>query len=218
MSAGKKAEVWLRLWPEKFLWGTMKPELEVDERAVWVDLLCLAAMFMGKVDITYTKALAGRLMVPQELLERSLKKLEKTKRIKIKVDKKEEKTYAEILKWKQYQSKHIGGGIEIKGRKKSDTLNGPRATIRKVGLEESRREESRGDGEGKSKTPPKKTKYLSFPMQDKLIETENEIIDCKKKLENPELEDSKKTQLEKRLKSAEEILTHFKEIRKKWDF
>ncbi len=140
MSGGKKAEVWLRLWPEKFLWGTMKPELEVEERAVWIDLLCLAAMFMGKVDITYTKALAGRLLIPQELLERSLKKFEKTKRIKITVDKKEEKTFAEISKWNIYQSKHIGGGIPLKGKKISDTLNGPRATIRKVGLEEKRRE------------------------------------------------------------------------------
>jgi len=152
MSQGRKAEVWFAMYAEKFLWGTIKAELEVDERAVWVDFLCLAATFEGKVDITYTKKLAGMLVIPHELLERSIKKFEKTNRIRIVNDKEESKIYAIIEKWNLYQFEFLGG--KRRSRKKADAQNEKKKdlTMRNHTLEEKtlediriRRDDSRKD-------------------------------------------------------------------------
>lgn len=70
---------WIPLWIDKWLFGSTRIELTPDERSVWVDL-----MVMGGKDDGYIRAnegcpypleqLAGLLLVPVELLERTIEK------------------------------------------------------------------------------------------------------------------------------------------------
>lgn len=182
MSEGKKPEIFFLMYAEKFLWGTMKAELAVGERAVWIDFLCLAATFEGKVDITYTKKLASMCVVPHELLKKSIKKFVKTKRIKIQHDKKESKIYAVIQKWDLYQTNYLGGKKKAR-RKLSDAQNAPKKNyamrirdieekrLDKKRLEERKEEESLRGEEDLSPLP----KNLDLKLQDKFREMRAQI-------------------------------------------
>ena len=70
---------WLPLWVDKWLFGSTRIELTPEERSVWIDLLAL-----GSKDDGYIRAnegcpygleqLAGMLVIPKELLERTIQK------------------------------------------------------------------------------------------------------------------------------------------------
>ena len=185
MSEGRKSEVWFAMYAEKFLWGTIKAELEVDERAVWVDFLCLAATFEGKVDITYTKKLAGMLVVPHELLERSIKKFEKTKRIRIENDKEESKIYAIIQKWNLYQFEFLGGKRKARRRSASQNEKKKDLTMRNNGLEEKTLEDIRIRGDDSRREEKKR---------EESEKREEEKRNNKKEKENPHPPTSKKVE------------------------
>ena len=64
---------WFPLWVDKWIFGSTRIELEPDERAVWVDLLALAAKDDGWVrannNIPYqTQQLSGLLNISLDLL------------------------------------------------------------------------------------------------------------------------------------------------------
>lgn len=84
---------WIMIWVQETLHGTTLQELEPDERAVWFESLCAAgdSVIPGKIciseDIGYTNDQLARLLnVPLELLERSVKKLQKVGKIKLNHD------------------------------------------------------------------------------------------------------------------------------------
>lgn len=104
---GRRKEPRLWLYTEHWLWGSTRSELESEERAVWIDFLCLGIMGAGKVDITYPEQLAGQLRIPFELFEKSLEKFKKFEKIKIKDEKRRKKTYAIITNWKRYQPDYL---------------------------------------------------------------------------------------------------------------
>lgn len=102
MKRGKTLD-WIPLWVEKWLWGSTRLELEHDERAIWIDLLVIASKDYGFVraneDIPYLqKQLAGLLCCDEDLLNRSLEKCIKYKKIE-----KLKNGTLRIINWDAYQ-------------------------------------------------------------------------------------------------------------------
>lgn len=70
---------WFPWWPDKWIFGSIRIECTVEERAIWVDLLSLASKDNGYIraneETPYpTEQLAGMLMVPQETLANAIEK------------------------------------------------------------------------------------------------------------------------------------------------
>lgn len=99
---------WVKFWVDECLDGTVREELEADERGVWYDLIIISARGRkaGIISANETQAisrqrLAGILNISLELLERTLKKAVEQKRIKI-----DGAGLIEITNWKKYQSEY----------------------------------------------------------------------------------------------------------------
>jgi hypothetical protein len=80
--------IWIPLWVDKWIFGSTRIELKPDERAVWIDLMALAAKDNGWVranpDTAYPiEQLAGLLCISKELLERSIQRFIDTGKIQI---------------------------------------------------------------------------------------------------------------------------------------
>lgn len=89
----KKRRQWIKLWTAESLRGSIRFDLTPAERGVWYDLLAMAGESRTPGIIQATEGvpypwpwLAQTLNIPLELLEQTLDKLEKTKRIKLNGD------------------------------------------------------------------------------------------------------------------------------------
>lgn len=98
---------WIKLYPLDCLEGSIRYQLEPDERGVWYDLLNLSAICTTPGTISdkdkrpYPHSfIANRLNIPIELLERTLAKCEEEGRIS------ENDTGIHITNWKAYQSEY----------------------------------------------------------------------------------------------------------------
>jgi hypothetical protein len=98
---------WIKLYPIECLEGSIRYQLEADERGVWYDLLNLAAICVEPGTISDRDSrpyphtfIANRLNIPLELLDRTLKKCEEEGRIH------ENETGIHIVNWKLYQSEY----------------------------------------------------------------------------------------------------------------
>ena len=94
---------WIPFWADKWLWGSMRIECTVEERAVWIDLLALGTKDDGFIraneDIPYPiEQLAGMLRVPKDKLRKAINKFVRIK----KLTKHQNKTLY-ITEWKKYQ-------------------------------------------------------------------------------------------------------------------
>jgi len=94
---------WFPFWVDKWIWGSMRIECTVEERAIWIDLLALATKDDGFIraneDIPYpTEQLAGMLRIPKDRLQKSINKFVRIK----KITKHQNKTLY-ITEWKKYQ-------------------------------------------------------------------------------------------------------------------
>lgn len=94
---------WIPLWPDKWLWGSTRIELEPDERGVWIDFLALGSKDDGWIrankSIPYpSEQLAGMLRISIELLERTIEKCIKVGKLK-----KHPNGTFYIINWKTYQ-------------------------------------------------------------------------------------------------------------------
>lgn len=83
----KKPLDWIPLYIDKHLFGSTRIELEPDERSVWIDLLALAGKDSGHIraneGVPYlTSQLAGLLVIPEELLIRTIEKCIKHNKLK----------------------------------------------------------------------------------------------------------------------------------------
>lgn len=81
----KKPLDWIPLFIDKHLFGSTRLELKPDERSVWMDLLVLSGKDSGHIrankEVPYLSSqLAGLLVIPEELLIRTIDKC-KTKKI-----------------------------------------------------------------------------------------------------------------------------------------
>jgi len=75
----KKGDDWIPLWIDKWLFGSMRHELNPEERSVWTDFLALAGKddgFIRANEITPypISQLAGLLCVSPEIVESTIKK------------------------------------------------------------------------------------------------------------------------------------------------
>ena len=98
---------WIKLYPIDCLDGSIRYQLEPDERGVWYDLLNFSAICAAPGTIadkdgrSYPLSfIANRLNIPQELLDKTLKKCTKEGRIKDKAG------VLQIANWGAYQSEY----------------------------------------------------------------------------------------------------------------
>jgi len=81
---------WIPFWGDKWLFGSMRIEFDVAERGIWWDLMSIAMKDEGFIraneDTPYLiQQLAGMLIVPEDLLERTIEKfIEKGKYTRLK--------------------------------------------------------------------------------------------------------------------------------------
>jgi len=70
---------WIPLWVDKWLFGSTRIELSPEERGVWIDLIALASKDDGYIRANQgcpypLEQLAGMLIVPKEVLEKTINK------------------------------------------------------------------------------------------------------------------------------------------------
>jgi len=104
-TAGRRT--WIKLYPIDCLEGSIRYQLESDERGVWYDLLNLSAICATPGSISdkdgrpYPHSfIANRLNIPVELLDRTLSKCNDEGRIS------EDEHGVHITHWKAYQSEY----------------------------------------------------------------------------------------------------------------
>jgi len=98
---------YIALHVEKWLYGTTRMEMEPDEIACWTYILARAAVTgadpPGLIYYFSEEHLASQLQVSLELLQRTLEKCKKFKKIKIKTLKRENKYVLSAVNWEKYQ-------------------------------------------------------------------------------------------------------------------
>ena len=99
---------WIKLYPIDCLEGSIRYQLEPDERGVWYDLLNFAAISVQEPGTIADKDgrpyphsfIANRLNISLELLERALNKCAEEGRVQ------EDASGIRITNWKAYQSEY----------------------------------------------------------------------------------------------------------------
>lgn len=112
---------WFPFWVDKWIFGSMRIECTLEERAIWIDLLSLASKDDGYIraneETPYPmKQLSGMLMIPEEKLENAIKKfIEKDKLAE------NSKGILYVRTWGKYQlSESYERVHKHRGRKKQD--------------------------------------------------------------------------------------------------
>lgn len=142
-TGGRRPETRLQLWSEQWLLGSTRTELTNEERAVFVDFLCLAAFKGGDIECYSRDQLVSQLCINRELLERCIKKFIETGKIERKYYKREKKEIFSIKKWEQYQSEYLWKKPEKSTRKARCTKQSKTdAQVDPIG-EEKRKEEKK---------------------------------------------------------------------------
>jgi len=104
---GTSKPPWLRLFTDKWLWGSISAEFTLEQQAVFIKLLCLARGGLGDVDVTYPDTLAQKLLVPPEALKSTLKRSKETGRITTEYIRKEKRWVAHFTSWDHYQPEYL---------------------------------------------------------------------------------------------------------------
>ena len=104
--AGSKRN-WIKVFPVECIDGSIRYQLEPDERGVWYDLINFSALCNNRGTISDRDSrpyphtfVANRLNISLELLERTLKKCFEEGRLT------ENETGIHITNWKYYQSEY----------------------------------------------------------------------------------------------------------------
>ena len=102
---------YIALHVEKWLFGTTKMELEHDEVACFTYFLARAAVTgsdpPGQIYYFSDQHLANQLQVPLDLLQRTLEKCKKFKKIRIKFLKRENKYVLSVVNWEKFQHVYL---------------------------------------------------------------------------------------------------------------
>ena len=143
---------WIKLYPLECLDGSIRYQLESDERGVWYDLINFSALcsIAGTISDRDSRPyphsfIANRLNISLELLERTLKKCIKEGRII------EDVVGLRIANWKYYQSEYD----RVKGYQQA--YRGRRRGIVPESMEERLTEGWRDDGFGNWYKPVKQS-------------------------------------------------------------
>ena len=121
---------WFPWWPDKWIFGSIRIECTLEERAIWVDLLSLASKDNGHIraneEMPYpVEQLAGMLRVPKETLSKAIEKFInlKDKNGKGKLTKTKEGTLY-VTKWEKYQFSESYLRVQKYREKESDSRHG----------------------------------------------------------------------------------------------
>jgi hypothetical protein len=135
---------WIKLYPIECLEGSIRYQLEADERGVWYDLLNLAAICAEPGVISDRDGrpyphqfIASRLNISIDLLERTLKKCNEEGRIS------ENTSGIHITNWKAYQSEYERQKVyreRAKQHKAVDPMLGERQARLGIEYKERRKE------------------------------------------------------------------------------
>lgn len=104
---GRRPQTRFWVWAEQWLLGSTRTELTNEERAVFMDFLCLAALSGGCVEVYSREQLASQLFISRELIDRCIEKFIKTGKISRKYQKREKKEIFCLAKWEQYQPEYL---------------------------------------------------------------------------------------------------------------
>lgn len=115
----RRASTHFKFYSEKYLWGSTKAELRPDERAVWLDFLCLGSINFGVIKVYSRHHLAKQLLISRKLLDRSIEKFLKFKKIEKKCEVGAQCDTSEengenfiIIKWEHFQDRFLTKHIE----------------------------------------------------------------------------------------------------------
>ncbi len=99
-----RSRTYFKVFSERMLFGSTRSELLPDERGVWFDFLSLASLNYGEVECFSRDQLSSQLLIDRELLDRSIEKFIKTKKIRRNYKKRGKKEIFPILKWDEHQA------------------------------------------------------------------------------------------------------------------
>ena len=132
MRAGWK-KTWIKIYPVECLEGSIRYQLEADERGVWYDLLNFAALCVQPGVISDNDSrpyphsfIANRLNVPLDLLERTIDKCKDEGRLS------ENDNGIHMTNWKFYQSEYQRQK-PYRDRKKGEAVDPEKFTKGKYG-------------------------------------------------------------------------------------
>ncbi|MFZ5989441.1 MAG: phage replisome organizer N-terminal domain-containing protein [Bacillota bacterium] len=99
---------WIPLWIDKWIFGSTRIECSLEERAIWIDFLALAAKDDGYIRANHTtpyalEQLAGLLLIPFDILKTAIETF-------IRTDKLEENMISGIYRiknWELYQLSNV---------------------------------------------------------------------------------------------------------------
>jgi hypothetical protein len=142
---------WIPFWGDKWLFGSMRLEFDAAERGIWWDLMALAMKDDGYIraneNIPYlTQQLAGMLLVPEELLTKTIDKFVETgKYIRL-----ENGTF-KVTNWEKYcfTDRHMRRFEEDEMSAKPDSMTG--FEDRQGGVADTRKEKNRIEKNRKEK-------------------------------------------------------------------
>jgi len=107
MPSVRGKRTWIKLYPIECMEGSIRYQLDADERGVWYDLIVFSSLCQEAGTIADRdnrpyphQFIASRLNITEELLERTLDKCKKEGRVS------EDDTGVHITNWKYYQSEY----------------------------------------------------------------------------------------------------------------
>lgn len=165
---GRRPETRFWLWSEHWLLGSTRTELSNEERAVFVDFLCLAALKGGYIECYSRDQLASQLCISKELFDRSIKKFIKTGKIERNYKKREKKEVFCIRKWEQYQPEYLWKKPNKSTRKARSTIQSKNDAYVVPIREEKRKKEKKE--ENILVKSPKKFSDIDIHLTNLLIE------------------------------------------------
>jgi len=167
---GRRSEPRIWLYTEHWLWGSTRSELTLEERAVFIDLLCLGITGAGKIDITYPEQTADQFRVPRDVFNSTIKKGIQYGKFITKRDRARKKVFLYIKNWNLYQPEYLhekpGRSLKRgkKGRSAKDTLNDAHVVPIGERRGEERREGEVREGERSGGGPPSTQKTEFFKL------------------------------------------------------
>jgi hypothetical protein len=167
---------WFKVHSEKWLMGSTRWELTLEDRAIWTDFLALASLNdpPGQFSFHSLKQLSDQLKASPKKIEKAMKKFIDFKKISVDFA----ANSVVIANWKKYQSEYSRQKpYRSPGKEKKVCNSVTTESVTELPVEERRGEEIREEGEGEREENapegadlPPIPKYLDFKIQDQLRE------------------------------------------------
>lgn len=162
---------WFKIHAEKWMIGSTRWELTLEERAIWLDFLALASLNdpPGRFSYHSMGQLSDQLKAPPKKIENAMKKFVDFKKIEVDFVAR----LVTIENWAKYQSEYLRQKpYRSSGKAKKDCNLVTAGSVTKLPLEgEGEGEvEEEVEREGEKNPLPPIPKYLDFKIKDQLRE------------------------------------------------